>query len=214
MKTRIMIADDHRIVRDGIRALLEREPSVVVVGVAEDGREVLERVTALAPDLLLMDIAMPGLNGIETTRQLTRDHPKVKVVALSTHSDRRYVAAMLGAGAAGYLLKDCAYEELVLAIQAVQRGHSYFSPEVAQIVLSDYRKSDLRAMQSPLSAREREVLQLVVEGHTMRKIGDRLCIGIKTVETHRKQIATKLGISTLADLVKYAIREGITEVEP
>lgn len=211
---KVVIADDHGIVRDGIRALLAHEPGIEVVGVAENGRQAVELVRQLIPDLVIMDVAMPDLNGIDATRQLMKDYPAMRILGLSTHSDRRYVNAMLQAGAAGYLLKDSVFDELRSAILAIQRGQSYLSPPVAHVVLTDYRKRTAQRDQAPekpvLTDREREVLQLLAEGHTMKVVAERLSISVKTVETHRRQISDKLGIRTLIDLTKYAIREGIT----
>lgn len=220
MALRILIADDHGIIRDGIRALLNSEPDMEVVGVADTGRHALELVKKLKPDLVIMDIAMPELNGIEATRQLVKDYPSLRILALSTHSDHRYVSEMLHAGAVGYLLKDGVFDELRFAIQAIKRGQSYLSPGIAHLVLTKYREGagrrshqKLEMKDAVLTGREREVLQLLAEGHTMKDIAGRLCISIKTVETHRKQISDKLGIRTIIDLTKYAIREGITSVQ-
>jgi len=214
----ILIADDHGIIRDGIRALLSSDPDIEVVGTAANGRQAVELTMELKPDLIIMDVAMPELNGVEATRQLMKALPKLRILALSVHSDHRYVNEMLRAGAAGYLLKDSVFDELRFAISAIRRGQAYLSPPVAHFVLNEYRQKPSRQVfrdsqltpSSPLTNREREVLQLLAEGHTMRVIAERLCISIKTVETHRKQISDKLGIRTIIDLTKYAIREGIT----
>jgi DNA-binding NarL/FixJ family response regulator len=215
---KVLIADDHGIIRDGIRALLSPDPDIEVVGTAANGREAVELTMALKPDLIIMDVAMPELNGVEATRQLMKALPKLRIIALSVHSDHRYVNEMLRAGAAGYLLKDSVFDELRFAISAIRRGQAYLSPPVAHFVLNEYRQKPAKQVfrdsqlppNSPLTNREREVLQLLAEGHTMRVIAERLCISIKTVETHRKQISDKLGIRTIIDLTKYAIREGIT----
>lgn len=219
MALKVLIADDHGIIRDGIRALLSHEKDIDVVGVAEDGRKALELAEKLRPDLVIMDIAMPDLNGIDATRQLMKAYPGLKILALSTHADHRYVRNMLQAGAVGYVLKDGVFDELRFAIAAIQRGQSYLSPAIAQLVLSEYREGGTRggvsvhATQSvPLTPREREVLQLLAEGHAMKEVALRLCISIKTVETHRRQISEKVGLKSISDLTKYAIREGITSV--
>jgi len=219
MDLQILVADDHGIVREGIRALLMNEPGIHVVGMAENGRQAIELVNKLKPDLVLMDVAMPELNGIEATRQLAKENPQLRILALSMHADSRYVRGMLCAGASGYLLKECLFAELLFAIRAVQRGQSYLSPSIAHLVLSDYRQGTVQQRQATsevnettLTGREREVLQLLAEGITMKDIAARLCISIKTVETHRKQISDKLGIRTIVGLTKYAIREGITSL--
>jgi len=220
MALQVLIADDHGIVRDGINALLASEPSINVVGIAKNGREAVELVSKLKPDIVLMDVAMPDLNGIEATRQLSKDYPQLRILALSVHADPRYVRGMLCAGASGYLLKDSVFDELLFAIHAIQRGQSYLSPPIARFVLSDYRQRTIQhgqalseTSETLLTSREREILQLLAEGLTMKEVGARLCISIKTVETHRKQISDKLGIRTIAGLTKYAVREGISPIQ-
>jgi DNA-binding NarL/FixJ family response regulator len=213
---RVLIADDHQIVRDGLRSLLEIEPEFEVVGTVAEGRSTVKMVEELKPDVVIMDISMPGLNGIEATRQITRDFPKIKIIALSMHDDRYFVMNMLKAGASGYLIKDCAYKELTRAIDVVVRkGKTYLSPEITDIVVDNYITGQPMAeslVYSVLSNREREVLQLIVEGKKSSEIADCLCISLKTVETHRAQLMNKLKIKNIADLVKYAIREGITSI--
>ncbi len=219
MPLTVFIADDHGIIRDGISALLNNESDIEVIGVAEHGRLAVELILKLKPDLVLMDVSMPELNGIEATRQLIAAVPTLRILALSTYSDHRYVSEMLHAGAAGYILKDGVFDELLFAIRSVERGQSYLSPPVAHLVLSDYRKGITGDIQSQekeikpiLTKREREVLQLLAEGKTMKDIANSLFISTKTVETHRKKISDKLGIKSIIDLTKYAIREGITSV--
>ena len=215
MKLRILLADDHKIVRDGLRNLLEKDPDILVVGEAEDGREALQLARKLSPDVVVMDIAMPELNGIEATRQILAEVRKVKVVALSMHSDKRYVSEMLKAGAAGYLLKDCAFEELITAIRTIAKGKIYLSPGIAGVVLEDYIKQGSTtdsSVFSILSDREREVLQLMAEGRSTKDVAAHLNVSIKTVETHRTHIMTKLDIHSIAELTKYAIREGLTSL--
>jgi DNA-binding NarL/FixJ family response regulator len=215
VKLRILLADDHKIVRDGLRNLLEKDPEIVVVGEAEDGREALQLARKLAPDVVVMDIAMPDLNGIEATRQILAEMPKVKIVALSMHSDKRYVSEMLKAGAAGYLLKDCAFEELSTAIRTIARGKIYLSPGIAGVVLEDYIRTGSAAAGtafSLLSDREREVLQLMAEGRTTKEVAAQLHVSVKTIETHRTHIMAKLDIHSIAALTKYAIREGLTSL--
>jgi DNA-binding NarL/FixJ family response regulator len=216
MKTKILLVDDHKIVREGFRILIEKESSSMeVVGEATDGKTSLELAQKLKPDVVIMDVAMPGLNGIEATRHMTLDLPGVKVIILSMHSEKRFVTSSLKAGAMGYLLKDCAFRELAEAIRCVLRGQVYLSPKITGIVIEDYihrvTKTEPKDA-SVLSAREREVLQLLTEGQGTKDIADRLNISVKTVETHRMQIMTKLDIHTIAELTKYAIREGITSL--
>ena len=216
MSVKILLADDHRIMRSGLRSLLDKEPDMEVVAEAENGRMTVELARKLSPDVVLMDITMPDLNGIEASRQILAQVPDVKVVALSMHSDEQFVAEMLDAGASGYLLKDCAFEELCLAIRAVVANQHYLSPGVASIVVKDYRRELLRTEPSiapVLTAREREVLQLVAEGKSSKKIASLLYVSVKTVEAHRHQIMQKLNIYTVAELTKYAIRKGITSLE-
>lgn len=219
MPLKVFIADDHGIIRDGISALLNNEADIEVIGVAEHGRMAVELILKLKPDIVLMDVSMPELNGIEATRQLIKEVPTLRILALSTYSDHRYVSEMLHAGAAGYILKDGVFDELLFAIRSVERGQSYLSPPVAHIVLSDYRKGNTgevsgqdKEIKPILTKREREVLQLLAEGKTMKDVANCLFISTKTVETHRKKISDKLGIKSIIDLTKYAIREGITSV--
>ena len=215
MIIKIIVADDHKIVRQGLRTLLEAEPDMNVVGEADNGRATLRLVQELKPQVVIMDISMPGLNGIEATRQILVESPEVKVVALSMHSDSLFVLNMLKAGASGYLLKDCALEELVKAIRTVVAQKTYLSPGVSDIVIKDFVSgwsSPGSSAFSVLTAREREVLQLIVEGKKSSEIADCLCVSVKTVETHRSQLMSKLKIKNIADLVKYAIREGIISI--
>lgn len=213
MTVRILLADDHRIVRQGLVALLEKQTDLKVVATAEDGRKTVRLAKELRPDLVIMDIAMPVLNGIEACRQILAEAPHTKVIALSMHSDRRFVTGMLQAGASGYLLKDCAYDELMNAITQVKAGHIYLSPRITSTVVEDYVRK-LSPMDSSvfqvLTAREREVLQLLAEGKTTKEIAASLHVSVKTIETHRKQIMDKLNVHSLAELTKYAIREGLT----
>ena len=216
MSIRILLADDHKIVRDGLRTLLEQQSDMEVVGEAEDGRTTVQRVREQSPDVVIMDIAMPDLNGIEATRQILTEAPGVKVIALSMLSNRQFVVNMLKAGACGYMLKDCAFEELALAIRTVVANHPYLSPQITGIVIEDYmsRLPDTEALSAPvLTDREREVLQLLAEGHTAKEIASQLHVSVKTVETHRQQIMHKLNIHTVAELTKYALREGLTSLE-
>jgi DNA-binding NarL/FixJ family response regulator len=213
MSIKVLIADDHQIMREGLRALLEKEIDIQVLGEAEDGRSIQRMARELHPDVIIMDVAMPDLNGIEATRQIVAELPGVKIIALSMHDDRRFVLNMLKAGAAGYMLKDCAFKDLAKAIRVVMSHKTFLSPEVADIVVKDYLSTTQPAgstVFSLLSPREREVLQLIAEGKTSALIGEILHISIKTVETHRQQIMVKLKIRSVAELTKYAIREGLT----
>ena len=213
MSIKVLVADDHQIMREGLRAMLEKEHDIVVLGEAEDGRMIERMARELAPDVIIMDVAMPDLNGIEATRQIVAELPGVKIIALSMHDDRRFVLNMLKAGAAGYMLKDSAFTDLAKAIRVVMSGKTYLSHEVTDIVVKDYVSSSQPAESSAfhlLSPREREVLQLLAEGKTSAQIGENLHISVKTVETHRQQIMIKLKIRSVAELTKYAIREGLT----
>jgi DNA-binding NarL/FixJ family response regulator len=213
MSIKVLIADDHQIMREGLRSLLEKEIDIQVLGEAEDGRMIQRMAREMRPDVIIMDVAMPDLNGIEATRQITAELPGVKIIALSMHDDRRFVLNMLKAGAAGYMLKDCAFKDLAKAIRVVMSHKTFLSPEVADIVVKDYLSTSQPAESSAfnlLSPREREVLQLIAEGKTSALIGESLHISIKTVETHRQQIMVKLKIKSIAELTKYAIREGLT----
>jgi DNA-binding NarL/FixJ family response regulator len=214
MSTRILIADDHRIMREGLRALLVHEPTITVVGEAEDGRKAVALAARLRPDIVIMDVTMPGLNGIEATRQIVTSTPETKVIALSIHSDRRFVRQMFEAGATGYLLKEGAFEELARAVEAVADGRSFVSPAITGILIDDcVRRMDgrtARKLRPELTGREKEVLQLLAEGKGTKEIAGILELGAKTVETHRRQIMLKLQIDSVAELTKYAIREGLT----
>jgi len=216
MNIRIIIADDHKILRQGLQALLQKETDMEMVAEAEDGRQTVTLARELIPHIVIMDVKMPTLNGIEATRQILSNHPDVKVIALSIYSDSRYVINMLKAGVCGYLLKDCAFEELAQAIRLVMGNKTYLSPGVAEIVVKDYvqRGPDLnQSAFSVLTNREREVLQLMAEGKSTSQIAELLDIKYKTVQTHRQQIRHKLKIKSVADLTKYAIREGLTTLE-
>lgn len=213
---RVLIADDHKIMRDGLRAILEKQPSTTVVGEASDGHEAVTLTRKLKPDVVVMDITMPGLNGIDATRQILAEVPHVRVVGLSMNSDRRYVLATLAAGASGYLLKNAASEELTRALAAVVAGQKYVSPLVADAVIDSAIRETAPAS-SPdakaLSMREREVLQLLAEGLTSKEIAAKLGIAVSTIETHRRQIMDKLSLRSIAELTKYAIREGLTSLD-
>ncbi len=217
MTIKIILADDHQIVRHGLRSLLEAEPDMKVLAEADNGREVLRMARDLSPMVIIMDISMPDLNGIEATRQILAEIPGIKIIALSMHSDSLFILNMLKAGACGYLLKDCALEELVKAIRTVVANKTYLSPGVSDIVIKDFvcswSDSPSPSAFSLLTAREREVLQLMAEGKSTTQIAECLCVSVKTVEAHRKQIMNKSGIHSVAELTKYAIRQGLTSLE-
>ncbi len=216
MTIKIILADDHQIVRQGLRTLLASEPDMMVVGEADNGRETLSLAQELAPDVIIMDISMPDLNGIEATRQIMVESPEVKVIALSMHSDSLFVLNMLKSGALGYLLKDCALEELVKAIRTVMRQKTYISPGVSDVLIRDFANhwgGEPISAYAILTAREREVLQLMADGKATLQIAGTLSVSSKTVEAHRKQIMNKLGIHSVAELTKYAIRQGLTSLD-
>jgi DNA-binding NarL/FixJ family response regulator len=216
MSIKIILADDHRIMREGLRALLEKEAGIEVIAEADNGRTTVELSRELDPDIVVIDIGMPDLNGIDATRQIVSESPAVKVIALSMHSDRKFVREMLSAGASGYLLKDSAFEELGTALSTVINNQTYLSPKIADTVVKDYlgKIETKESKPSPaLTKREREVLQLIAEGKTTKDIASQLYVSIKTIETHRKQIMDKVGLNSVAELTKYAIREGLTSLE-
>jgi len=213
---RILLADDHRIVREGIKALIEKHTNMEVITETEDGRTTVQLTLQLLPDVVIMDVGMPDMNGIEATRQIIANAPNVKIIALSMHSDRRFVAGMFRAGASGYLLKDCAFEELINAINTVIANHTYLNPNIFDSVIKDYThllSKEKFSVFSILTNREREVLQLLTEGKTTKEIASRLEISVKTVETHKQKIMDKLNIRSIAELTKYAIREGLTSLD-
>ena len=216
MSIRVIIADDHKIMRDGLRSLIEKQQNMEIIGEAADGKTTVSLALKLSPDVIVMDVSMPDMNGIEATRKIIEKSPGVKILALSMYSDKKFVAEMLSAGASGYLLKDCAARELMHAIQAVVKNRTYLSPAIAEIMIKEYRqivsKENLSAF-SLLTSREREVLQHIAEGKTMKEIAFALQISVKTAETYRQHIMDKLDIHTIAGLTKYAIREGLTSIE-
>lgn len=217
MPTRIILADDHQIVREGLATLLEQEEDMRVVGTAADGRAAVKLAAELSPDVVVLDVGMPGLNGIEAARQITGALPAAKILALSMHSDRRFVLEMLRAGAAGYLLKDCAFDELAHAIRTIVAGQTYLSPRIAGVVVEGFLQQGEpgeRTGAAALTPREREVLQLLAEGMATKQVAHHLGVSSKTIETHRRQIMTKLELDSVAELTKYAIREGLTSLEP
>ena len=216
MTIRVLLADDHKIVREGLSSLLEREPDIEVIALADNGRIAVQFAGELRPDVAVIDIAMPEMNGIEAIRRISRENPAIMVLALSMHSARRFVVEALSAGAKGYLLKDCAAEELVRAIRTVAGKETYLCPKAAELIVKDYMKrlpESAPTSDSLLSTRENEVLQLIAEGQNTKEIAFTLAISIKTVETHRQQIMKKLNLHSVAELTRYAIREGLTPLD-
>jgi DNA-binding NarL/FixJ family response regulator len=216
MPIKILLADDHKIVRDGLRTMIAGHPDLEVVAEAENGRTAVRLVKQLSPDVVIMDISMPDLNGIEATRHIIADAPRVKIIALSMHSDGHYVKELFKAGASGYLLKECAFEELANAIHTVAGDQIYLSPRITHVVINDYLNKVPMAKNSVfsvLTAREREVLQLLAEGKTTKEIAYTLDLSTKTVEAHRQKIMEKSKLHSVAELTKYAIREGLTSLE-
>ena len=215
MSIRILLADDHNLIRQGLRSLLEKQADIEVVGEAAEGQAALNLAKETSPDIIVMDVSMPGLNGIEATRQIVSDNPEVKVLALSMYADKRFVIGMLRAGASGYMPKDCAFEELVQGIRAIVANEMYLSPTITATFVNSYlhQLNNDGAKFSPLTPKELEVLRLLAEGETTRDVANRLSVSVKTVETHRQHITEKLKLHSLADLVKYAIREGIASLD-
>ncbi len=215
-KIRVLLADDHTVVRQGLRALLAAEEDFEIVGEAENGRQAIQLVKKLLPDVAVIDIAMPVLNGLEATRQITRSVPATKVLILSSYSDDEYVQQLTEAGAAGYLVKQTAANELIKAIREAQRGNAYFSPAIAKRLRDQCREAFVTGQPGQkrsdyLTTREAEVLQLIAEGRANKQIAAELCISIKTVEKHRQQVMNKLNIHDVAGLTRHAIAKGIIE---
>ncbi len=216
MSLKVLIADDHRIIREGLREMLEKEPDIKVVGEAADGRMAQRLARDLTPDVVVMDVNMRELNGIEATRQIAAEGRGVKIIALSMHEDRRFVLNMLKAGASGYMLKDDAFRNLAKAVRMVVAHKTYLSHEISELLENECRTLSATLESGDfqlLTCREREVLQLIAEGQTSHQIADHLHISIKTVETHRGQLFAKLKIKGVAELTKYAIREGLTSAQ-
>jgi DNA-binding NarL/FixJ family response regulator len=213
--TRILLADDHKLFIDGLGSLLARRAGIEIVGAARDGLTAVGMAAELKPNVILMDISMPKLNGIEATRKILAENPSIHVVMLSMHADRRYVVESLRAGARGYLLKDSASEELLAVLDRVSAGEIYLSNKMSGEIIQDYLRvaeTDDSSAYTVLSPREREVLQLLAEGNPTKEIAGRLSVSVKTIETHRKQIMDKLDLHSVAELTKYAIREGLTQI--
>jgi two-component system, NarL family, response regulator NreC len=213
---RVLLADDHKIIRDGLKTLIEKEAGMEVIAEAENGRKTVRLAQKLHPNVVIMDVTMPDMNGIDATRKIMEETPGVRVIGLSMHSDRRYVLGMLEAGACGYLLKDCAFEELATAIRNVAEGNTYLSPRIAEVVVQGYLDKTpglSHGSGAVLTPREREVLQLLAEGMAAKEIASHLNVSVKTVETHRRNMMEKLNMRGIAELTKYAVREGLVSIE-
>ena len=208
MAIKILLAEDHAIVREGLRAMIEKESDMEVVGEAEDGLKVVQQATELNPDVVIMDISMPGMNGIEATRQIKATMSNIKVLALSVHDKREYVLDMLDAGVSGYLLKDCVCSELIQAIHRVKKGESYLRPKIATIVLDERHDKD-HLSDVVLNEREQKLLRLLTSGKSAKEIAEQNNANVKTIEAQRRRIMKKIEAENLADLIKYAIREDL-----
>ncbi len=211
----IIIVDDHKILREGLKKLIENQPDMEVIGEANNGREAISIINRTDPQIVIMDVSMPGMNGMEASKQIVKDFPHIKIIALSMHVEKQFVEGMFAAGAMAYILKDCASEELVKAIHTVLKNKIYISADISDVVMEGYIESlsrDKKDTSSTLTSREREVLQLIVEGKKTKETAKILHTSIKTIETHRYNIMTKLNINNIACLTKYAIREGITSI--
>jgi DNA-binding NarL/FixJ family response regulator len=218
-KIKVLLVDDHTVVRQGLRVLLEAEQDITIVGEAETGRQAVQLARKLSPDVIVMDIAMPNLNGLEATRQILKEAPAAKVLVLSSYADDEYVHQLTEAGAAGYLLKQTAATELIKGIREARKGNAFFSPSISKRLLDHYREAFLKGVPvrkrtELLTSREAEVLQLIAEGKPNKQIASDLCISIKTVEKHRQQLMNKLNIHEVAGLTRYAIARGVIEANP
>jgi DNA-binding NarL/FixJ family response regulator len=216
MAIRVLLADDHQLLRQCLRAMLAADAEIEIIGEAENGRLAVELARQLTPDVVVMDVSMPDLNGVDATQQVKARMPGVQVLALSAHSDRRFVTSILAAGALGYILKDCAFDELRLAIHTVARKQVYLSPAIAGVVVENslgLAPANGASAGTALTPRHREVLQLLAEGLSTKQIAVRLHVSAKTVETHRTALMKRLNCQSVADLTKYAIREGLTSVD-
>lgn len=211
MSIKILIADDHQLFREGLVNLLSDNSEIEVVGEVEDGEKAIEQAKKLEPDVLIMDIGMPVINGIEATGILKKELPKLKVIGLTMHAEKHFIKGMLEAGASGYLFKNCAYDELIMAIKTVNAGNKYMNSEITDVLIHEYigKQNDAEAVDPVLSEREREVLKLMAEGKTSTEIAELLFVSVKTIGTHKQHIYEKLNLNSTADLVKYAIKKGI-----
>lgn len=214
MAIKVLIADDHQLFREGLMNLISSAPDIEVIGEAKDGKEATEKVKTLNPDVVLIDIGMPLMNGIEATRIIKKQQPGIKVIAVSMHSDRQFVKGILEAGADGYLLKNCTYRQLIEAIKSVVEGKKYLSEDITEMVIQGYLDpaDEVGGNKAELSERELEILKLYAEGKSTREISEKLFISVKTVGTHKQHIYEKLGLKSNADMVKYAIKEGLIQL--
>jgi DNA-binding NarL/FixJ family response regulator len=215
MKIKILLVDDHQILREGLRSLVKGYDDMEVIGEAADGREALNMVEKLSPDVVIMDISMPDLNGIDATRMIINESPDVKIIALSMHHDKQFVSEIFKAGASGYLIKDSAFDELEHAVRIVMSGQTYINPKIASLVVESLVNQSANPNPSSfslLTAREREVLQLIADGKSTKQIAIDLNVSSKTIESHRRQVMGKLNVRSVADLTKFAIREGLTTI--
>ncbi len=217
MTIRLILADDHAIMREGLKSLFQKEVGIDVVAETSNGLDTIEQSSRLMPHVIVMDVAMPDMNGIEATRRIIEDNHKIKVVALSGHANKQFIREMLTAGASAYVLKNRAYEDLAKAVREVMTGKKYLSPDIARGVIDDYVELSSTISENPafvtLTNREREVLQQIAEGHSTKEIAGRFGVSVKTVETHRANVMEKLDLHSVAELTKYAIREGVTSVD-
>ena len=212
MKISILLADDHKILRDGIRSLLEKEPDYEVVGEADNGRTAIELACELKPDVIIMDIGMPDINGIEATKEILSRVPSIQVIALSVYSDKQFLVEMLNAGAKGYLVKDCAFDEMLSAVHSVVSNKRYIAPKLLETFIEDYMNNKIKngmTKKTHLTRRETDVLSLIAQGKNTKEISAALHISVKTVYTHRQHIMDKLKIHNPVDLAKYALRTGL-----
>ncbi len=214
MKTRILIADDHQLIREGLINLLKSQHDIEIAGQAENGRQAVKMAKEIIPDIIIMDIGMPDMNGVQASRQIMKEQQLTKIIALSMHSNHQFVHGMFRAGAKGYILKDCAMNEIISAIKAVKDGKIYICQEIRGIVLNEYAGAEAEIVheQVYLSYREKEILKLLAEGNSVKIIAEKLHLSIKTVETHRKNIQDKTGKKNLAELTKFAINIGLTSL--
>lgn len=212
MEIKIILVDDHKILRDGLRNVIEKKANLQVVGEAQDGREAVKLCRELKPNVVVMDVSMPGLNGVEATKQITQENTDIKIIGLSMHSNKRFITGMFKAGAYGYLLKDSDSEELIDAIDSVARNKKYISNRISGIILHEFLAS-IPEEKSELSSREKEILQLIAEGKSSKDIGEMIFVSSKTVDAHRKNIMDKLELRTIPELTKYAIKSGLTSLD-
>jgi DNA-binding NarL/FixJ family response regulator len=212
-KIRILVVDDHAILRDGIRALLGLHDDIEIVGEASEGKEAIEKARELSPDVVVMDIAMPGMDGLEATRRITKKNPKARMLVLTQYDDKEYILSAIKAGASGYVPKRALGTDLVSAIRAIYKGDSFLYPSAAAALIEDYRQQAGGEPYDRLTAREREILKLIAEGHTSREIADMLLISLKTVLGHRTKLMEKLDLHNRTELIKYAMRKGLVSID-